>query len=853
MAAPEELIKLVEDYKKYRNQYLSSDYDEYSTRSEYIDKLFMLLGWNVYNDKPRLPEQNKEVLREQNIDSGKPDYTFRLGQTTKFYVEAKKPSYDITDKWQSALQIRGYAWNSKLSLSVLTNFEDLYIYDCRFPPKRTDKPHVHRVKHFDFTTYIDDWDELYSILSRDAVWYGQFDDFAAKEKTHGTSEVDEEFLKDIESWRKDLAVNVALRNQVTLEQMNFAVPKLIDRLIFLRICEDRKTEEERQLFEISRKDNIYKNLVELFRAADKKYNSGLFHFEKRYKSDKPDEYTSTLTIDDKVLKKIIEEMYYPKSQYQFHMIPVDILGQVYEQFLGKVIRLTAGNQAKIEEKPEVKKAGGVFYTPKYIVDYIVENTVGKLCEGKTPDEMKKLTILDPACGSGSFLIDAYQYLLDQHLNWYVQNGPENFPEKIFPIVGDSWQLFLSEKKEILLSSIYGVDIDGQAVEVTKLNLLLKALEGESKESIKNLLKHSREPALPDLLNNIKCGNSLVDFDILDNLQDLSEEEQFEELGRINPFRWKSGFSEIMKAGGFDVVIGNPPYIKEFTHSQPFKDIQKSSLSKYYEGKMDIWQIFTCLAYDLLKENGLHSFIATNNWITSYGAKKIRRKVLEEGDLIEFIDFGDFKVFKNVGIQTMIYIIRKTGKTNNIQTKYSKIMNSKTPQVEVNNYLFLNEKTQNIINFYANIQDSNYGDPFTFINKEVSNIVDSIMKQPHQYIDTKNLVAGIDVHQDFINKKHLLILKDNSINVGDGIFVISKAELDAMKLLKTWGTINFHSSMIWAAEKGQIKAMELLQEWGVTDFEFAPEWAAKPGQIEATKLLKEWASVLAKQELGGIPS
>ena len=281
------------------------------------------------------------------------------------------------------------------------------------------------------------------------------------------------------------------------------------------------------------------------------------------------------------------------------MFPAEILGQVYEQFLGKVIRLTKGHQAKVEEKPEVRKAGGVYYTPAYIVDYIVRHTVGKLLEGRsrksevgdaksqagigeseppeqrraategekgrramTPAQAAKLRILDPACGSGSFLIGAYQYLLDWHRDWYTTDGAEKHAQgrnpKLYRGAAGDWRLTTAEKKRILLNNIYGVDIDPQAVEVTKLSLLLKVLEGESKETVNNQLRLLHERALPDLAGNIKCGNSLIgpDFYKGQQMSLLDDEQRY----RVNVFDWQAEFPGVFKAGGFDAVIGNPPYV-----------------------------------------------------------------------------------------------------------------------------------------------------------------------------------------------------------------------------------------------------------------------------------------------------
>jgi type I restriction-modification system DNA methylase subunit len=285
---------------------------------------------------------------------------------------------------------------------------------------------------------------------------------------------------------------------------------------------------------------------------------------------------------------------------------------VYEQFLGKVIRLTAGHQAKVETKPEVKKAGGVYYTPQYIVDYIVKNTVGKLIEGKgkTPEEIAKIKILDPACGSGSFLIGAYTYLLRYHLDWYVANEPKKHKEAVFQVRENEWYLTTAEKKRILLNNIFGVDIDPQAVEVTKLSLLLKVLEHESRESIDQQVKLGLEGVLPNLMDNIKCGNSLIGPDFYDAGQVTLFGD--EEMRRINVFDWNDdvkGFGEIMKFGGFDVVVGNPPYLAgrewpDTLHAQRpyFKQCYSCMTDQY-----DLYALFIQKASELLQFDGYFGF------------------------------------------------------------------------------------------------------------------------------------------------------------------------------------------------------------------------------------------------------
>jgi hypothetical protein len=341
--------------------------------------------------------------------------------------------------------------------------------------------------------------------------------------------------------------------------LNYAVQVTIDRIIFLRMCEDRGVEPYGQLQKLQSEPDIYPNLLDLYRKADDRYNSGLFHFHaEKDRSEAPDTLTPSLAIDDKPLRDILHGLYYPDCPYEFSVLSAEVLGQVYEQFLGKVIRLTAGHRAIVEDKPEVRKAGGVYYTPSYIVEYIVKQTVGRLLEGKKPKQAARLRILDPACGSGSFLLGAYQLLLDWHRDRYLEEGPKKHTEELYQGSGGVWRLTTAEKKRILLDNIYGVDIDAQAVEVTKLSLLLKVLEGESEQTLQSQLQLFHERALPDLSRNIQCGNSLIDPDFYDGQQMhlFDEEERY----RINVFDWEAAFPWLKETGGFDVVIGNPPYI-----------------------------------------------------------------------------------------------------------------------------------------------------------------------------------------------------------------------------------------------------------------------------------------------------
>jgi hypothetical protein len=439
-------------------------------------------------------------------------------------------------------------------------------------------------------------------------------------------------------------------------------------------------------------DQVYPRLAALFREADDRYNSGLFHFqEERGRDEPPDTLTLVLTVDDRVIKDIIKRLYYPDSPYEFSALPAHLLGQVYEQFLGKVIRLTPSHQAKVEEKPEVKKAGGVYYTPAFIVEYIVKSTVGEWVKDKTPRDVSDLKVLDPACGSGSFLLGAYQYLLDWHRDWYIQRlvpllaegktgvSPEVkalLPEpshkkqidlpifKAMPNGGQSrvrsdWKLTTAEKKRILVNNIFGVDIDSQAVEVTKLSLLLKVLEGENEQTLSKQLTLFQERALPSLHQNIKCGNSLIGTDFFRDVP--ISLLTLEDRKKVNPFDWKTEFSPIMERGGFDIVIGNPPYVR----IQTMKDRAPEELGYYKKeylaaskGNYDIYTVFVEKGLRLLNQTGLLGLILPHKFFTAAYGEPLRTLISQGKHIRKIVHFGHQQIFSGAITYTCLLFLSK---------------------------------------------------------------------------------------------------------------------------------------------------------------------------------------------------
>ncbi|MEK6652006.1 MAG: TaqI-like C-terminal specificity domain-containing protein, partial [Nitrospirota bacterium] len=456
-------------------------------------------------------------------------------------------------------------------------------------------------------------------------------------------------------------------------------------IIFIRIAEDRRIRPDKELLEIvalwkeeGKRKPIMTHLLDLFHEVNDDLNGDIF---KPHACERAD-------IDSGLLAEIIENLYFPKSRYRFDAIGVELLGSIYERYLGSTIRVTP-KLAKVEEKPEVRKAGGVYYTPKYIVDYIVKNTVGKLIEGKSPKQIEKIKILDPACGSGSFLLGAYQYLLDYHLEYYRKHTKEaqtqffDFYHKVGP---EDLALPLRTKAMILRNNIFGVDIDPQAVEITMMSLYLKALEGE-----RGMLP-KKQHLLPPLSNNIKCGNSLIGYDILDSslfssLRAEGEAISDETKSRINPFDWNSksvGFGEMMESGGFDIVIGNPPYVRQEMIGE-FKDYFKNHY-EVFQGTADLYAYFIEKGVSLLNKNGIFSYIVANKWMRANYGEPLRRWMKKQR-IEEITDFGDLPVFESATTYPCILRIRKGSPANQFSATQIKTLafNNLTDYVKENSF------------------------------------------------------------------------------------------------------------------------------------------------------------------------
>ena len=656
ITAPDSLYKLVADFQRGEGRFLRADYKESQLRQEFVNPFFAALGWDVGN--------SRQVLHEASLRSGRsvkhPDYSFLAGARRVFYVETKKPAIDIGASFDPALQLRSYGWSGNTAVGILTNFAEFAVYDCRIQPQQGDSPATARLLHLDYGQYLDEWALLHSAFSRQAVQQGKHRDLL-EAAPKNVLPVDEAFLQDMEHWRRELARELHkqarfIDRELSERDLNLLVQQTIDRIVFLRIAEDRSLEPESQLERAAQGQGVYKKLKDIYVEADRKYNSGLFHFDAADDSrPNPDKLSMEIYIPDSILRPIILDLYPPKSRYQFSVIAADILGQAYERFLGNVIEVRSDKYettVAVREKPQVRKAGGVFYTPSYIVDYIVENTVGALLDGATPQQAETLRILDPACGSGSFLTGAYQYLLDWHLRQYARQ-PERYKNRISRR-GDGYILNLVEKRRILTSNMFGVDLDQNAVEVSKLSLLLKMLEHEDENGG---ALDADGPLLPDLSGNIKWGNSLVGSDFYQGqrMDDMDDQDQ-EEMRRVKVFDWESaaGFGEIMAAGGFDAVIGNPPYGADLEESVDSYLRAEYGVAEY---QLDTYSLFIEKAFRLAKSQGLCGYIIPTAWVASQYDRELRRFLVSNA-YIRKVVIAPKRVFKDASVETAILVYGK---------------------------------------------------------------------------------------------------------------------------------------------------------------------------------------------------
>jgi type I restriction-modification system DNA methylase subunit len=655
--------QLVEKFEKEQAIGVIGQYNESETKTGFIEPLLQALGWNTQN--------RNEVGLEEKISRSRVDYSLKIRGSPKIYIEAKPPRTRL-NKPEAISQAVTYGYNKRsVPWVILTDFQELRLFDVTIRPN---KRNLEAGLRMDLTCdrFQERFEDLW-LLSKESVESGLLDcSLLSKKLNRLRRPVDKEILEDMKRWRELLAKNIYKNHpEMAEEELKENVQRILDRIIFIRSCEDRGLTHSETLQEMvfQRRDDIgtafMPTLKALFRRYDRDFDSELF-----------DEHScEDLAIDFSVLKEIVLETYDP---YLFDVIGVEVLGNIYEQYLGFVPRLTE-KRVKYEQKQEVRKAGGIFYTPEYIVDYIVKNTVGRFISERRPKEIQDIRILDPACGSGSFLIRAYNEL-EAHYQDLKKEAWEKRQKTLAKVHEYQTQFSFDEgsteargnlnvfdKRKIVLSHLFGVDLDEQAVEVTRLSLMLKMLEGE----------HGIIPGravLPTLDHNIKCGNSLISGDVL-RLQSFFKENWI----KTNPFDWDAYFRKIIKEeGGFDVIIGNPPYVR----IQTLPRDQVSFFSRNFlsaTGNYDIYALFVERGLQLLKPGGILGFILPHKFFQAAYGHGLRKLIAEKNALMEVVNFRDNQVFEQASTFTCLLFLQK-GKERTF--KYSEVSKLEDPEKQL---------------------------------------------------------------------------------------------------------------------------------------------------------------------------
>lgn len=613
-----QISKLVEKYENLTPAQ-RKQYNEANTRKNFILPLFESLGWDTRSD---------DVPEEERASGKRVDYAFKINGITKFFLEAKPFSINL-DESRWAEQAIWYAYHKSVSWVVLTDFESIKVFNTEWDEQDAERSLVFEISYKDYFTSDKLW-----FLSRSSIEKGELDEYAEKEfKKPKRVAVDKQLVADLLRWRDGLYADFSGYNPL-IDKKKIAenVQKVLNRIIFIRTCEDRGF-EERSLQEMVRNweegrgksDELVNGLRVLFKEFDKNYDSKLFEDRILFEGEK-------FIVDDNALAGVIKETYKGSKgiRWNFNDINGDVLGGIYEQYLGQIQR-----EDGKEKKSSKRKSQGIYYTPRYIVDYIVKNTLGEILKNKPAHEASKIKILDPACGSGSFLIKAFE-VLDNHIRRELNQK------------GDNWLINYARKFNILTSNIYGVDLDPEAVEIAQLNLLIKALE--------------KRERLPNLSHNIERGNSLISG---------TETELKKYFGKNwkdkKPFNWEERFPDVFKQGGFDVIIGNPPYvnlanIKDKNDREWLKNNFETA-----KNKSDLYSFFIERAIKLLKDGGLLGFIVSNSWLGTDSFSKFREYLVRNTNVLELVKLTP-DVFKDAMVTPVLIFIKKEkiGKNHEIK-------------------------------------------------------------------------------------------------------------------------------------------------------------------------------------------
>lgn len=658
-----EIQKLTARFARYESEYRANSYLESQVRLDFLDSFWSALGWDVRHINEVNPyRQEVRVEKSQTAEGGRkrPDYTFYLSpefREAKFIVEAKRPGVGLTDL-DPMLQAIKYGWNAGLQIVVLHNFAEFVVVDSRArPDARTAQQRIALRIPYGSLTDSTEFDKIYYLFSRASIAEGSLTRFAetlpSSKRTPsqiglfhgGYRSIDLDFLNALEGWRDQLARALKNRNAwMDGPALTECTQRILDRLVLLRFLEDKGIEARISVASINEAGHSWSNFQKASRQLDSIYNGIVYKYHPLVDGAK-------LIVDDAAFSDICNQLESSVSDYDFAQIPIQILGSIYERFLGKII-VTTDKRARVEERPEVRKAGGVYYTPTHIVHHIVDATIKPMAEGKSFTELKKLHVIDTACGSGSFLIAAFDTLIQAAALWFNNNPAKAKLAGCIKTDSGGWRLSVKQKRELLVNCVYGIDLDHQAIEVAQLSLSLKLLEDETAGSAFEGQKEIEQALLPSMTYNIIWGNALIDTDYYEG--DMFPDADL----KLKPTNIKRTFADVFKSGGFDAVVGNPPYL----FITELSDDEKAYFGRRYsttEYRFDIYALFIERAItEIMVNGGRLGYIIPHTLLANDSFTKARKLFLEQSYISEVTDIGP-GVFQGAKNETMVFVCEKS--------------------------------------------------------------------------------------------------------------------------------------------------------------------------------------------------
>ncbi len=628
------VVRLVDKFAVDEAHYIDASgiYKESDTRSEFIDPLLNALGWDVANVAGVTPTQ-KDVRREESQEDEDsatkyPDYTLLVGGFRVMFVEAKKPSVDVTANLDSSRQARRYGYTDGHPIAVLTNFRNLVVYDTSFPIATGDLPATGRLYTWHYTDFVAKFDEIQAILDRAAVatsgWDGQFRGKSPQQPVPAG----EEFIRHFNQWRLALGRDLHAQDKTIPEiDLNDAVQRVLNRLVFVRMCEDRGIEGKRTLRDAASGGST--NVTTLLNRLHRRYNTGLF----RTRMGEP-----SLRVSHHVLQSIVTNLYSPQSPFSFAVLDATFLGLVYEATLAEHLVITppgggGKREVLLREKREYEHRE-VVTTPQELVDRTVHEAMAALGTG-----VREPKTLDFAVGSGRFLLAVLDRLIETET---ARHKPGS--SSLIKAGANEYRLRFAEKRRLLIDLLFGIDIDYNAVEVAKFSLLVRLLQDETKHTLPRAQTTS---ILPDLDDNIWCGNTLVR-----SLPGASQEQ--EEL--TNPLN----LAATSLPAAVDLVVGNPPYMKT-EDMKKFDAVELNHLKDNYKTafqQFDKYFAFVEFAASYLKDGGALGVVVPNKWMTVVAAQNLRQLLRTTLAVVRLDNFREVQVFPGKSIYICSLVAKK---------------------------------------------------------------------------------------------------------------------------------------------------------------------------------------------------